>query len=253
MEDVCSGLDANNSRFKGNLNEYSGLFYSAWPYREILLDNLVRVLCPVGEERCGSFLEIGPGAGELAERVLELEEKSHMTLVDYDPFVMLNLKKKLDKYKKRTDFVLADALDFMRQAKDDTFDVVYSSWVIHNFDVNQRERLLSNIYRVLKPGGFFVDLDKYVPDSLREETELFQMHLGRINALDFKGHEDVRQALILHEKEDRLPKYKMKRAESLIEMNIAEFKNARFLMKRERDAIMVGYKGYELIRDARIS
>lgn len=48
---------------------------------------------------------------------------------------------------------------------DSQFDLVHTSAALHEMTPEQREQILSQVYRVLKPGGFFVLIDLHRPTN----------------------------------------------------------------------------------------
>lgn len=61
---------------------------------------------------------------------------------------------------------------------DETFDIVVTSWAIHNIAVGTgREKAIREIFRVLKPGGWVGILDIEATDEYRREME----NLGMAN------------------------------------------------------------------------
>ena len=62
-------------------------------------------------------------------------------------------------------FVEADALGFLRGLPDASLDVVSSNYAVHNFLDDYRREFLTEIFRVLKPGGLFVNGDRYAMDD----------------------------------------------------------------------------------------
>jgi len=76
-------------------------------------------------------------------------------------------------------------------AIDNDASIVFSCWMIHNLQKEQREFLCSEIIRVLKPGGLFINGDKY-KNTIEEfhkrdyskQMELVKEHIPTEN-LDF--------------------------------------------------------------------
>lgn len=49
---------------------------------------------------------------------------------------------------------------------DSQFDLVHTSAALHEMTPEQRQQILTQVYRVLKPGGFFVLIDLHHPTNL---------------------------------------------------------------------------------------
>jgi tRNA (cmo5U34)-methyltransferase len=58
-----------------------------------------------------------------------------------------------------------DALTALRAQAGASVDIVASNYAIHNFDAAYRAATLAEIFRVLRPGGLFVNGDRYAMDD----------------------------------------------------------------------------------------
>lgn len=100
----------------------------------------------------GNVLEIGCGRGAGVEVILRQFHAAHVTGVDLDPFQIERARKRLQgKYDGRITLIQGDAelLPF----PDATFDAVFDFGALHH--VPDWQRAISEIQRVLKPGGTF--------------------------------------------------------------------------------------------------
>ena len=127
---------------------------------------------------------------------------------------------------------------YLELIKDSSFDCVASSMAIHNFDKKTRAKLLPEIYRILKPNGLFVNLDKYVSDNAEEEQKSFEKEFIKFNKLREMGRADLAERAITHEEEDRHADYIMKEQESVKLMQQLGFKNIKIHKRHNREAIL---------------
>ena len=67
----------------------------------------------------------------------------------------------VDELKERVEFVLADILKFLESCEDDSFDAFASVYTLHNFTPDFRKKVIGLIAKKLKPGGIFINGDKY--------------------------------------------------------------------------------------------
>ena len=93
----------------------------------------------------GDVLEVGPGAGELAERLID-ELGCVVRAVDISPRLVELVRAR------GIDAVVGDVQELPFAAS--SFDVVVAQWVLHF--VPEIDRALGEIARVLRPGGRFV-------------------------------------------------------------------------------------------------
>ena len=102
-------------------------------------------------------LDVGCGTGTLAVLVKRLHPTIDVTGLDPDPKALARAAAKAAKagVAVRFDRGFADALEY----GDATFDRVFSSMMFHHIRRNDRTKVLSEIRRVLKPGGSLEFLD----------------------------------------------------------------------------------------------
>lgn len=143
----------------------------------------LRLLCPnaavlarmVGEEvaewRRGAGpiegFEIGCGTGISTLAALTARSDLKLTAVDSAAEMLDQARVNLADYASagRVTFIEADALAALRALPDARMDVVISNYAIHNFTDDYRNAVISEIFRALKPGGLFVNGDRYAMDD----------------------------------------------------------------------------------------
>jgi tRNA (cmo5U34)-methyltransferase len=75
--------------------------------------------------------------------------------------------------------------------EDQIYDFVFSSNAIHHLDFLDKSRLYAKLFRELKLGGLFIDIDPVLPASERSERYQFNMWVDWIDeALSRNGFED---------------------------------------------------------------
>lgn len=106
-------------------------------------------------------LDIATGTGDLAIQMAEAMPKAKVTGLDISPGMLEVGKNKVKEkdLESRIEMVIGDseALPF----DDNSFDAITVAFGVRNFE--DLEKGLSEIYRVLKPGGIFVVLETSVP------------------------------------------------------------------------------------------
>lgn len=99
-----------------------------------------------------SILELGCGDGMLWQKNLnKIPEGWNITLTDFSPGMLEDAKKNLTLNLKRFKFDIIDVQHI--PYKDNSFDVVIANHMLYH--VTNVDKALSEIYRILKPGGYF--------------------------------------------------------------------------------------------------
>ncbi len=110
-----------------------------------------------------SVLEVGCGAGLTLQQIIGLTKESVLvTGCDIDP-EMLRFATKVNKPNMGTRVILVRNDDNSLPFAADVFDLVYSEASLHHFE--DARRMISEMWRVLKPGGNLVIVDLN-PESL---------------------------------------------------------------------------------------
>jgi ubiquinone/menaquinone biosynthesis C-methylase UbiE len=125
-----------------------------------------RLILPVLKQFTGGegrFLELGSGTGSATRQVLRAFPRAKVTALDLSAPYLKVAQDNLRAFRK-VDFVQGDAteLDF----RENTFDAVYSVYVMHELPARERELLVREAFRVLKPGGVLL-----LADSLQWDDE----------------------------------------------------------------------------------
>lgn len=154
---------------------------------------MLKLICPAAAAislRVGAFVaslparptrplelfEIGCGTGITTQALLEARPDLAIDAVDNEPTMLAQARGNLLRFVDlgRVRLVEADALSGLRELPTESIDVVASAYAMHNFLDGYRARTLSEIFRVLRPGGVFVNGDRYGLDDAAEHTRLTQ-------------------------------------------------------------------------------
>jgi trans-aconitate methyltransferase len=119
-------------------------------------------------------LDIGAGYGVVTEEVLAAFPAARVTLQDYSSAMLDQARQRLATRADRLSFVLCDLLDpAWPQKVGGRFDLAVSAIVLHN--LGRRERIFGcypAIHALLRPGGWFLNYDRFVGGVAEHLTEL---------------------------------------------------------------------------------
>lgn len=121
-----------------------------------------KVIKMIAARKPQSILDIATGTGDLALQFADSTNASRIVGLDISEGMLTVAKKK------SKDSGLADRVDFIKgdsealPFEDNSFEAITVSFGIRNFE--DLEKGLSEIYRVLVPGGLFVILETSVPE-----------------------------------------------------------------------------------------
>lgn len=191
-----------NYRKRDAKNDYD-LFDSAIPCqmtaRKILAKIIKTKICKNPVSR---VLELGCGTGLASLEILKKNRNIELIAVDDDLEVIKIAQGKLNKCQ----FFVKDALKFLENSRSESFDVIASSFVLHNFTKAKRKVLIAEIFRALKPSSLFITADKIVSDEIGEcevefskQTNLFCKHLNQI------GRSELKRQWLAHYQRDNRP------------------------------------------------
>lgn len=118
------------------------------------------------------ILELGCGTGESTKILLQSCPGIYIDLVDISQPYLEKAKFFLDKYSDATQFYLQDVSDFN---KGEQYDIVFSSFLLHELPENVRRQVLQLSCRNLKTGGWMFHVDSLqLADSPNFDWALLQ-------------------------------------------------------------------------------
>jgi ubiquinone/menaquinone biosynthesis C-methylase UbiE len=136
-------------------------------------DRARRVLVEQAAIRPGyRVLDIGCGTGTLITLIKDLHPNVDVVGIDPDPKALARAKRKAvaRTISIQLDQGYSDELPYPEAS----FDRIFSSFMFHHLQLEEKEKTMREIRRVLKPGGFFLLLDFGRPES---ESVGFLAHL----------------------------------------------------------------------------
>jgi ubiquinone/menaquinone biosynthesis C-methylase UbiE len=209
------------------------------------LVSTIRAHTPAAPTTCLNVLEIGCGSGRATTKFLSSRPDIKLVAVDNEPEMLAQAEQSLRNEIKqnRLELVQSDALAYLKSVGDGYFDIVASVMALHNFERSYRSRVLREIHRVLKPGGLFINGDKYPPDDPTEFYRILPLHLAPFfDILGPAGRTDLLKEVVLHELADFAPDRIMNENEFLREVSEIGYGGCKFTYRKNFDAVFHGHR-----------
>lgn len=132
------------------------------PERRPLLQRMLS-FAPFAHPAEIDVLDVGAGYGAVSEEVLQAFPAARITLQDYSQPMLDQARKRLLAHSDRLRFVLCDLVDpSWPQQVNGPFDLAVSAIALHNLgDSKKIYACYPAIYGLLKPGGWFLNCDRF--------------------------------------------------------------------------------------------
>lgn len=204
--------------------------------------DLLKLICPLATEMSRlvgntigtlaksdeplKIVELGGGTGITTLAILSAPVNVHVTSIDNEPTMQNQAKNNLKAWhdEGKVQFCGQDALSALQQMATDSADAVASAYTLHNFLNLYREEVIPQIFRVLKPGGLFVNGDRYALDDVSEQTRLTQNEIaGYFKVLIGMNRPDLLEQWIIHLFGDESENHVMRQSYALLQLHEAGF------------------------------
>lgn len=134
-------------------------------------------------------LDLGAGTGLLSAFVLEAFPNVRLTLLDASPEMLDIARNRFHSSPGRVAYVVAD---YTHELPSGEFDAVVSAVSIHHLDEAEKRTLWREIFKVLRPGGIFVNADQVLgrtaaEESMFRESWLCEVKERGVSAADLAG------------------------------------------------------------------
>jgi tRNA (cmo5U34)-methyltransferase len=132
------------------------------------------------------FLDLGCGDGILGAAVLGRYPSSCGILADFSEPMLEQARKGLREYASQLDFLNLDYADpaWVRAVTASApFDAVVSGYSIHHQPDARKREVYAEIFRLLQPGGWFVNVEHIAP-ATELVTEMFESHIIEAKVAD---------------------------------------------------------------------
>ncbi|MFH1030416.1 MAG: class I SAM-dependent methyltransferase [bacterium] len=207
-------------------------------------NRVLRVICAIelkkefSKRKNPRILEIGCGEGDFTEYLMRYNPGFKIDILDISPEMIEAAKIKLALWRENINFICEDGLEFLKNSTEN-YDLIVSSWTIHNFSWKEKLELFKVIRSRLNDGGKLFLLDKIYPDNLREHEKRFEILLQRYqNYLP----EDLKREVIAHAKQDFSEDYRMDESKTIKRLKESGFREAKIIDREAEEAILAASK-----------
>jgi tRNA (cmo5U34)-methyltransferase len=137
------------------------------------------------------ILDLACGEGLITKYVRDKSPDNHFHLVDASEEMLGKAKANLSGGKSNVSFGHMTFEDYTAsQLEGCKYDLVFSANAIHHLNLTQKTALFAKIYRELKHGGLFLNIDAVHPSSAHSEEIQFQLWRNWMNeTLEKNGKE----------------------------------------------------------------
>jgi ubiquinone/menaquinone biosynthesis C-methylase UbiE len=220
--------------FSKDLNKDYALILKAWPYEKELYTNLA---LQARKFNGRSLIEFGCGSGEATIHLHKLNPNLKIFATDIDPKVIQNAKNHIKSANVK--FAVADVFKFKT---DKRYDIVSSSHVIHNFARKKQEKILKTMFKVLKSKGYFITMEKILPDDPIKRERLWQRQIDRFKIYDEYKRPDLKIAMLAHEAADKSLDSILIETPFRKMLERTGFHDVKMVFRRDRDTVLTARK-----------
>lgn len=170
-------LDISNSYTKVSSNYDNSFLRDMHEYNEEMLDKLADEW---NADYCDiKLLDLACGTGFNSSYINKKLSISKLTLVDISNGMLNEARKSGIK----GEFIEKDMLSYLKNCKDNSFDIVICAWAIK---YQNPHKIINEISRVLKKGGFLaviVNLKSTLPEVRKIYPEVIKKHSEKVNKI----------------------------------------------------------------------
>ena len=194
-----------------------------------------------------NVVELGGGTGIATLALLTARDDSQIVSIDNEPTMQNQAKQNLKAWhdEGRVMFNGEDALSALQAMPSDSVDVVASAYTLHNFMDSYRQQVIRECYRVLKPGGLFINGDRYALDDISHHTRVIQEEVaGYFKVLTGINRLDLLEHWIVHLFSDESENHVMRESSALRQLQEAGFSGISCTNRMEVNALVKAKKPF---------
>ena len=190
-------------------------------------------------------VELGGGTGITTLNILLANDRLKITSIDNEPTMQAQAKKNLEKWinEGKLCFSGDDALSALKNLAANSADIIASAYTLHNFLDDYRSKVILEIFRVLKPGGLFVNGDRYALDDISAHTRQLQADISHwFSVLTEMQRLDLLEHWVVHVMSDESENHVMRETPALDLLWNTGFTEIRLTNRNEANALVTAVK-----------
>lgn len=167
----------------------------------------------------------------------------HYDAIDNDENILNSLKKKVENktITWNIDIYNADVFEFL-QNNHNTYDVIFSWRLIHNFLQNQKSIVHQHIFNALRSWWLFINLDKIAADSQSIQSERLIRQLQQFEIFKSLWRNDLYEEWTEHYKQDEQADRLMKKTPLIKQLTKTWFTSVSITEREKLEAIVIWIK-----------
>lgn len=190
-----------------------------------------------------NMLEIGCGTGLTSELILRADRRISLSALDNVESIVEQARHRFaDKQESKVRFLHADAFEYLQKQEESCLDAVLSALALHNCPGEYRKKVYAEIFRVLKPGGLFINVDKYASDDKVEHQAALDWQLKQFDVFDTEGRSDLKKRWTEHYYADENPEVILYESEYVRDLQALGFRNVRRVYRYQMEASYIAEK-----------
>lgn len=213
------------------------------PNRARMVEVVLEFLAQAGEEP-RLAIDLGAGAGFVAERFLRRFPRSRIIAIDGAPSMTALAKTRLGRLAERVEFRIADFREISRIPELVPVDAIVSSFALHHLGLEDKRSVLASCAALLRPGGWFLNADLVVAESAEVERLIQRIRLegivGRAAGADDRFRDLSSTRRFLDDLEAREGDRPLTLSQDLALLKGAGFENVSLLWQEYREAVTAG-------------
>jgi len=230
-------------RFSKILGEDYNLINKVLPHYNGMRDevgSIIKNFCASLQLGTIKVIDGGSGTGLATIRILEADPHIEVIGIENEEKTLKQARIILQDYEKRVDLRKEDLLDGLKSIADNSVDIFASVLVIHNLVTGYRKQLFSEITRILKSGGLFINADKLGRNEQALQKKEFDERIKAFNIFAEFGRIDLKNEWTKHYQQDEI--IKITEAEQTNILHELGFKDIDVPYRKEMEAIVTAIK-----------
>lgn len=216
------------------------------PLRWRMIDVALEVL-PFPRDRALAVLDLGVGTGAFTQRVLDAFPESAVVAVDGAEEMLKLAAARIGDKEEQVRWVGANFLSLPAEiTAPDSYDLVISSYALHHLDAAQKQAVLRSAVTALKLGGWLLNADIVVADSVDVEARIQELRVAGITGRAAKGDARFESTAATRATLDDLEAAEQDQPQTLetdlAAMRAAGIGNAEVFWKELREVVAGGWK-----------